>query len=142
LGFQRGECTNLQHTNHTLPPGIERKTILELDQGQTADRCPLISLFNVDTSQFGACTEGGILNIWNDNFIAGTKLALGVPCSAAACFSTPEGEFLVFGTFFQEAPAPNQYGICATDGNKGVTFPVILKKKIGKPWKSNGYSSG
>lgn len=130
-GFQRGECTNLQHTNHILPQGIERKTILELDQGQVTEHRETIGIFNVNVSQFGACTDNGILSIWDNSFNVVSKLNLGIPCTAVACFSTPSATLLVFGSFFQTAPPPNQYGICVTDGNNGMNFPVTRHVIIG-----------
>jgi len=125
VGFQRGECTNLQHTNHVLPSGLERKTILEMDHGQGAEIRETIGVFTVNTNQFGVCTDMGTLNIWNDSFVAVDKRSLGIPCSAVACFNNSSKMLLIFGSYFQTAPAPNQYGICVTDGTNGFTFPVL-----------------
>eukprot|EP00826_Nyctotherus_ovalis_P065500 TRINITY_DN9630_c0_g5_i1.p1 TRINITY_DN9630_c0_g5~~TRINITY_DN9630_c0_g5_i1.p1 ORF type:complete len:216 (+),score=30.76 TRINITY_DN9630_c0_g5_i1:156-803(+) len=128
--FQRGDCTNLQHTNHVLPSGIERKTVLELDHGQGAEHREVIGMFVVNASQFGACTDFGTLNIWNNSFAAVDKRSLGIPCTAVAYFSTSSGMFLVFGSQFQAGQTPSQYGICATDGTTGVTFPVVFHSSL------------
>lgn len=131
-GFHRGDCTNLQHTNHTLPPGIERKTFLDIDQGQGAEQREVIGLFKIGDTQFGACTDVATYNIWDNSFMPIDKKSFGIPCSAVSCFTASNCTLLVFGTYIQTAPAPNQYGIYVTDGTNTLPFPVSFYFNLGE----------
>jgi hypothetical protein len=96
-----------------------------MDHGQGAEPRETIGVFTVSTNQFGACSDLGTINIWSNSFVAVDKRSMGIPTNAVCCFNTSTLMLLIFGSYFQTATAPNQYGICVTDGTNGFTFPVL-----------------
>lgn len=128
--YHRGNCMDLRHgDSHNFPPGIDRKSILTANQGDQAGE--IVGFFNFSETEYCACTNKGIISVWNMSFSLVNGLSLNIPCSTATCFTTPSGPFLVFGTYFQSNPKSNQYGIYATNGTNSVSFPVFLIFMLG-----------
>lgn len=88
----------------------------------------LTSMVMLAPGTFGACTIGGIINVWNENFEPVSITDLKIECTAIVYYEaqTEIGTFplLVCGTRFPEELGEKKFGLFITGAGFQQKLPV------------------